>query len=301
MEQSYTYKVYGLTVSSCFNIPELANYEGVPQVNISFGKVPHSLNNPVEKGVRFQASPGEFLLKIDNVAWYYVLRGEEIIIEPFNGASKKDIRVFLLGSVFAALLHQRNYLVLHGSAVEVKGKAVIFTGVSGAGKSTLAASLCRRGYKLITDDLCAVKFSEEGIPQLMPGFPNLKLWADSAKALGQNIDSLTAIRDNLEKYRISAEDSFSLEAMPISRMYILNSHNNSDIKISKLEALKKLEAIINNTYRLRFVKGQLGKAIHFKQCGKAAKYLQVYNVFRPKIGFMIDELTSTLEEELKAL
>lgn len=301
MKQNYTYKVYGLAVASDFNIPELKSHEGVPQVNISFGKVSHCLDNPVEKGVRFQASPDEFLLKIDNVAWYYVLRGKEIIIEPFSGAKHKDIRVFLLGSVFAALLHQRNYLVLHGSAVEVKGKAVIFTGVSGAGKSTLAASLYKRGYKLITDDLCAVKFSEEGVPQLMPGFPNLKLWADSAKVLGQDINVLSSVRDNLEKYRINAENNFSMEALPISHMYVLNLHNKPDIKVSKLEALKKLEAVINNTYRLRFVKGQVGKAVHFKQCGKAAKHLDVYDLFRPRGEFMIDELTSTLEKELKAL
>ena len=49
-------------------------------------------------------------------------------------------------------LGQRQYLLLHASAVERDGKALVMTGLSGAGKSTLAALLMTRGWRLMGDE-----------------------------------------------------------------------------------------------------------------------------------------------------
>ena len=60
-----------------------------------------------------------------NLALWTKYRG----IDPENdftapGASSRNVRVFLLGSAFGALLHQRGLLPLHANAVEVDGRAV---------------------------------------------------------------------------------------------------------------------------------------------------------------------------------
>lgn len=49
-------------------------------------------------------------------------------------------------------LGERRYLLLHASAVERDGRAVLMTGLSGAGKSTLAALLSMRGWRLMGDE-----------------------------------------------------------------------------------------------------------------------------------------------------
>jgi HprK-related kinase A len=46
----------------------------------------------------------------------------------------------------------RRYLLIHASAVERAGRAVLMTGESGAGKSTLAALLGERGWRLLGDE-----------------------------------------------------------------------------------------------------------------------------------------------------
>lgn len=89
---------------------------------------------------------GELLLKVDGVANYWVKEGREIVIEPGPAAEAGDVRVFLLGSAFGALLHQRGLPPFHAGAVAMEGKAVLLAGRSGVGKSTLAAELCRRGH-----------------------------------------------------------------------------------------------------------------------------------------------------------
>lgn len=66
-------------------------------------------------------------------------------------------------------LGQRRYLLLHASAVERDGKALLMTGESGAGKSTLAALLMARGWRLMGDEFALV----DAVTGLLYGFPRL--------------------------------------------------------------------------------------------------------------------------------
>ena len=66
-------------------------------------------------------------------------------------------------------LGQRRYLLLHASAVERDGRAVLMTGLSGAGKSTLAALLGERGWRLMGDEFALV----DPATGLIHAFPRL--------------------------------------------------------------------------------------------------------------------------------
>ena len=57
-----------------------------------------------------------------------------------------------MGMNLQMALAQRRYLLLHASAVERDGRALLMTGESGAGKSTLAALLMTRGWRLLGDE-----------------------------------------------------------------------------------------------------------------------------------------------------
>ena len=49
-------------------------------------------------------------------------------------------------------LGARRYLLLHASAVERDGRALLMTGISGAGKSTLATLLAAKGWRFMGDE-----------------------------------------------------------------------------------------------------------------------------------------------------
>lgn len=74
-----------------------------------------------------------------------------------------------MGMNLQMALGQRRYLLLHASAVERDGKALLMTGVSGAGKSTLAALLMARGWRLMGDEFALV----DPATGLVHGFPRL--------------------------------------------------------------------------------------------------------------------------------
>jgi len=61
-----------------------------------------------------------------------------------------------MGMNLQMALGLRRYLLLHASAVERDGRAVIMTGHSGAGKSTLAALLSERGWRFLGDEFVLV-------------------------------------------------------------------------------------------------------------------------------------------------
>lgn len=74
-----------------------------------------------------------------------------------------------MGMNLQLALGHRRYLLLHASAVERDGRALVMTGISGAGKSTLAALLMARGWRLMGDEF-ALLDPETG---MVHGFPRL--------------------------------------------------------------------------------------------------------------------------------
>ncbi|RED15127.1 HprK-related kinase A [Parasphingopyxis lamellibrachiae] len=64
-----------------------------------------------------------------------------------------------MGMNLQMALGQRRYLLLHASAVERDGKALLMTGHSGAGKSTLSALLGERGWRFMGDEFVLVDLS----------------------------------------------------------------------------------------------------------------------------------------------
>ena len=152
---------------------------GRPDVTIRRRSVPVALEGASTSGPTWQIADKQFLLRIPNVARFLLSDGQEIAFEAEPGGDSGDIPIFILGTAFGILLHQREQIVLHASAVRVNGQAILFCGPSGAGKSTLAAALAQRGYRLITDDFCTVTVTAAGTPVIHPDGRQLKLWAQA--------------------------------------------------------------------------------------------------------------------------
>jgi hypothetical protein len=142
------------------------------------------------------------LLRVPAVARYLVANGQDIWIEPAPDSVEADVRLFLLGSAFGALLPQRHILPLHASAIQTTRGAVLFVGPSGHGKSTLLAALLQRGYAMLADDVTGITLDAAGGAIASPAFPCLRLRADAAAKLQHSYEGLRHVRAPLDKYQL---------------------------------------------------------------------------------------------------
>ena len=290
MISTFIYKVFGLTINSELECPELQVSSGNVDVDILFGLAPDTLDNPTFSGVRFQTKVGEFLLHVDNVAKYYVTDGDQIIIDAYPNAEAGDIRLFLLGSAFGALIHQRGLLPIHGSAINIDGTAFIFSGHSGAGKSTIAAAFYHRGYSILSDDVCVLSISTEGKPLLNPGYPQMKLWADSIQKLGGQPSQYPTVRKKIEKHNIPVTSGFSEDPIPLKKVFVVSSLNVDKLAVEEVKGIEKFILLKNHTYRFNFIAGNQMRAAHFSYLDSIAKQIEVFKISRPTGKFLFDEI-----------
>ena len=222
--------------------------------------------------------------------------GAPLLSSGKNGASEEETRLFLLGSVMGGLLHQRGILALHASAVEVDGGAVLFTGPSGIGKSSLAGGFQQKGYPLLADDVCGIKVSDGEKAQVMPGFPWLKLWGDTLKRLERDKAGLKRVRldSDFEKYFVPFDTAYG-EPKQVRSVFILEATNRDGFNIEELSGMDRIEPVMANTYRPRFLKVLGDPKLHFRQCSLVADQARVFEVNRPKKGFLLHELMDLVE------
>ncbi|MFP4042207.1 MAG: hypothetical protein ACLFT4_01915 [Bacteroidales bacterium] len=293
----YTYKTFGLTVESDFEIPELySSPVSQPDVQIRFGDVPGELNNVEKKGVRFQLNKNEFLLHLDDIAGYYVQNGSAVTIEKSPAATAQEVRLFLLSVVFSALLYQRNIVSLHASAIKKGDSCFLVCGNSGAGKSTLTTEFLNQGYQLLTDDI-TVLTEKNGEIQVLPSYPFIKLWKDSIEHLNQPEENGFRLREQMEKYGFRLENEFYPEPLPVKSIFILNPHNKPEYSQHELTGVEKFNALRNHTYRFRFILDNV-RPVHFQHFNKLAGQASVRQVFRPQAPIDTAKLRQHIEQYL---
>jgi hypothetical protein len=294
----YKYRAFGVNIGSDFLLPELIATENRGDVLIISGKVPEKIENPKSEGVCYQAAPGIFLLNIKNVARYLVTNGSEIVVEPYPGAAEDDIRLFLLGSSFGALLHQRGYLPFHGSVINIRGKAIIFSGVSGSGKSTLAGAFQKRGYPVLSDDVANISLDEVQHPFVHPSYPQIKLWKDSLLKLGEEPELHKKLRIKLDKYGVHIHKGYFNESLPLAAIYILIAQNSGNDEIEAVTGIEKFNALRKNTYRYTYLAGLDLSEQHFNTCTRMASAIRVKRITRGTSSFSLDKLTEIVEKDI---
>ena len=170
----YSYQAFGVTVASQIPLPELKPYYGPrsPDVNVNIGKVFMGRGETGESKGYYQGEKELLLFRIKDVGSYRIKNGREIVIEPAENAEIREVRLYLLGFAFGALLWQRGILPVHGSAVKTKESCFIITGGKKAGKSTLAAAFVEDGYEILTDDIARSILTGRVIHGFIPPIPN---------------------------------------------------------------------------------------------------------------------------------
>ncbi len=294
----HLYCISGLSVSSEIALPglNLASLDRRrPDVTIRRGPVPAVLPGAQALGPTWQIAGKQFLLRIPNIARFLLTDGREIAFEAESGADDGDIPIFILGTAFGILLHQREQIVLHASAVRVNGKAILFCGPSGAGKSTLAAALAQRGYPLITDDFCAVTVTDAGTPIVHPDGRQLKLWAQTIEKLDLNDSRGARVRSRLEKFYVDPGQTHT-EALPLGTLYALREARPPLVPGIERSNIVDAALILRRiAYRPRLVSRMGQRVNYFHAATVIAKKAGIFYLTRALDFAAMPEVVSRLE------
>lgn len=266
------YAVFGLVLESELALPELlpASDESRTDVTIRFGKA----------GPEHLISAEEINLVIPKVASYRVRGGREILFDPREGASDRNIRLFLLGSALGGIIHQRGLLPLHANAIDIDGRAVAFMGHSGAGKSTMAAWFLDRGHRILADDVCVVVPDAAGVPLAYPGIPRLRLWREALERTGRNADELELAFDDTDKYNLPTPEPSRSGPIPLSHVYLLEKADGQAAEVRPLSGIAAVDALVANTYRGGYLTRMGETKRHLLACLEMVKRVPVFSARR---------------------
>lgn len=290
----FSYYAYGLTVNSEFPIPEfietktpafdVAIQSGLPtRMEVDFPR-----QNPY-----YYSQEGNTFLKISSIGLFAIRGGREIRVACEDGLDPRRLHLYLTGNIFAFLLLQRGFLVLHASAACVDGKAAAFLGMPGAGKSSLAASLHQIGHTILVDDVTAVDLSTVPV-SVIPAFPQIKLDMEVAKGMGIDPNTLTVLDEEEEKRGFRFPERFLSSNQPLSKIYILT--DQGDQIFQRISPQAAIVELIRNSYPTRFA--QAGGANHFLQCAQLAKQVPVFRLKKPSSLKDLTEFAALLADHI---
>ncbi|HYP07689.1 MAG TPA: hypothetical protein VER03_15760 [Bryobacteraceae bacterium] len=256
MRQAYDSWLCGWRVASDVALPDLMPWTGdnrPADLQIRVGSVPEHLPGAVQYGPLIQLGARAMCrFAVPGVATYLIENARTVTIAPDSDAGSAEVRVFLLGTVFGILCHQRGLLPLHASCVRIEDHAVAFCGPSGAGKSTLAAGFESQGYPILSDDVCVIDTAAPGGPVVWPSFPRIKLWRDAIDRFAFSTEGLERTRPTMEKYQVRTHRTFDIRPAPLAAVYYLRETREGEAEgISQMRGLTAVRDTCNSVYRRR--------------------------------------------------
>lgn len=292
-------------MASQFPVPEFFPCSSA-EADICFvlGEVENPPKAHLYNGINWWSDGNTFFLDVKETSKYLAKEGTEVIVQPYWGEVDNSVRVFLLSSVFSALLYMRGIPPLHASCIQTDKGAILFTGSSGIGKSTLAASFHSIGYKLLSDDICAIRISDGGGVIAYPFYPRLKLWSSSVDLLGLRIQDLTQVRSGIDKYYLSLGSSYYEHPLPVHRVFVLGPVDPKlceMFSITDIHGASKVAFLKCNLYRKGYLDIGIGdKEITFKTIVELAVSSRVSILNRSLLNYSLTDTAFFLERAIFA-
>ena len=279
---SFIYSVYGFTVCSDIELPELRVEEPVATADVevrraTLEEIPGSDIDPDVQ--RIEASADRCRITYESMGTFLIESGERILYDPITEGKEREkiFRRLLENQAMTVLLLQRGLLVLHASAVSVDDEAVVFLGAQTAGKSTTTAALHQNGRPMIADDVVAIRFDGE-TPTVVPGVPQIRLDVEAFAELGiQNTIQYEHDWGPQKEYQPIEDQS---PAVPLGRIYTLEESDT--ISIDPLGGTTAFFQLVINTYAQGLLSDTEATTDHFEQCSKLLETTPVRELNRPK-------------------
>ena len=301
----YFYRIYGLRVQSQIPFPEAQPEKpGEADVRIVFGRVPEFLREAAKKG--YGTWTDGFLaawFRVRDGSGVYVEAGKRIVVELAKEPQMTRLTSLLLSAGMALICLQRGELFFHGSALEIRGQAVLLCGESGVGKSTVAMELLQGGAGFLADDTVRVRPGPVGM-LAEPSYPQQKLCRDMALKCGVPLSELRYIDEERDKYARIRRDCYVKEAVKLGKIFLLRKAGSDDTQekaqteqiylrsVTGQEALEALTAQLYLADTYRHITGIPYPLM--EQLLQVAGQAEICEILRPGTGDTVDEIVTKI-------
>ena len=275
-------------------------------VTIRRGVVPDALPDAESEGVAYQSAPGRILIAPPCGARFLVENGTTIRYAAGDNATAADVRIFLLGSAWAALALQRGLLPMHMSAVGSVGRGVhAFTGPPGIGKSTLAAALGSRGFPFFTDDVLILDPAAFGREARCFGHQDCKLWPDALALTGATPRERVREAEGFDKVHAEPPRRAQPVAGRLRTLHALVEARSGvgaedSFRIERVSGRQAAETLGGAVYRLRLTLAIWGRRRLFRCLAALGRHVDVFLFHRPTATGRFDEGMANLAAALPA-
>jgi hypothetical protein len=276
---AYRCSIYGLGVIANRTIP------GVPvstitseDVRISFGSLPAWLADVSASQIEtsyvadYKSECGDPALRVfrvldgtyyrfcyaDQTEFLIDVAGTEVWARWSDPLTLEDTATYLLGPVMGFVMLLRGIVCLHASAVAIGNEAVALVGPAGSGKSTTAAAFAARGYRILAEDVVTLDDREDHF-LVRPGYPCIRLWPASVKALYGSETHLPKLTPNWDKCYLDLSHGFQMQPLRLAAIYLLGERQD-DASAPLIETLDRsggLMSLVANTYATKLMDKQM--------------------------------------------
>jgi hypothetical protein len=298
----YSYSAYDLQIQSAFELPELPVID-IPETNPDI-EIVRSPVDPVPKSVngvggrRITATSDAVRVTHESIGSFLVESGDRIVCDPLDDepSQQEFFRRLIENELLGLVLYQRDYLVLHASAVSVDGRAAIFLGPRGAGKSTTAAAFSAAGHSVLEDDVVAIRF-DRSMPTVVPGVPQLRLPSDTTVALGMEEFTTPSEESWYEKQMLRVEET--PDPVPLGGCYLLVEGKTCSFET--VAGTEQMMQLITHTH----ARGLLGdtdqSSVHFGQCSQLTESVPVRRLKRPQNHELLQTVIELVVDDLNKM
>lgn len=291
----HDYMIFGYRVRSAFALDAYHCEFDEPEIIVESGRISCNTEDLEVDGFYFSMDEDLIAFYVPDVGTYEIRNGNRITVEPDYDARLQDLSLFILGSAFGFLMHQKKVYPLHGSTVDLGNHCITLVGHSGAGKSSLASGFVEKGYKLLSDDVSRIE-SIDTNHYVYPSYPSQKIWKDGAHHLSLQYEPENRVMRQLDKFYINSRERFSDRKKPLAGIIeIVPSEVHTPVLI-QLERPAVLNALISHSYLQEVIGGKTDVGAHLRFCSKLCESVPVYRIMRPYEGFTVIDQVETIME-----
>lgn len=285
----YFYKVYGVTVASDLEFPQLVVWDGTTHWDVTVEKTVYSKEIEEKSACRYCEFGHEYSWLCNTTCQLQVYDGKKITYALTGKGNPEWLQTYILGYGMSMLALQRDMLPIHCSVVADEQGAVMIAGESGTGKSTATTAFLKAGYTLMADDMAWADGSK-----VYPAFPYQKLCRDVVEREGYDPEELIYIDEQKDKFLARYRGEFSTEGRPIKGFLLLHLTSEQKVTVQEVNGFDRLHVFVGNLFLRKLMTREQKYAPYIGKIGlEMASKVPILCIGRPKEG-------NTAEEVVKA-